>query len=111
MSASPVCLQARGGMQPGSKAQGSAMEGSVLVGSNRRLAATQVVQRVLSAVPVVIVVLVNGLGLEARNRVELLDLRGAEPRQGAEDGALDLGHLGVLHSVHEGILGPRGMLL
>ena len=52
-----------------------------------------------------------GLRLEAGDGVELLDRRGAEARQGAEDRALDLRHLGVLDGVDEGVLRLRRVVL
>eukprot|EP00411_Alexandrium_monilatum_P039823 CAMPEP_0175395238 /NCGR_PEP_ID=MMETSP0095-20121207/33846_1 /TAXON_ID=311494 /ORGANISM="Alexandrium monilatum, Strain CCMP3105" /LENGTH=98 /DNA_ID=CAMNT_0016693863 /DNA_START=200 /DNA_END=493 /DNA_ORIENTATION=+ len=56
----------------------SAVEGRVLVRGDRRLGAADVVQGVLAAIVVVVVVLVDGLGLEPRDRVELLDLGRAQ---------------------------------
>merc|ERR1740121_174276 len=47
-------------------------------------------QRILGTVVVRVVVSVDGLRLQAGDRVDLLDGCGAPPRQGAEDCALDL---------------------
>merc|ERR550532_637626 len=89
----------------------SAVEGRVLVGGHSGLGAVQIVQGVLVPVMVVVVVLVDGLRLEAGNGVKLLDLRRSEARQGAEDGALDLRDLGVFHGIDEGVLRPRRVRL
>merc|ERR1719440_1463326 len=66
---------------------------------------------VLRAVMVRIVVRIDGLRLEAGNGVELLDRSSTEPRERAEDRALDLGHLRVLHGVHQRVLGVSGVVL
>merc|ERR550514_1599058 len=82
-----------------------------LVRLDGRLVLVQVAERVLRAVVVGVVVRVDRLRLEAGDRVELLDRRRAEARERAEDRALDLGHLGVLHRVHERVLRVRRMVL
>ena len=87
------------------------VEGLQLVGLHRGLVLVQVGERVLGPVVVGIIVGVDGLGLQAGDGVELLDRRGAQAGQGPEDRALDLRHLGVLHRVHEGVLGLRGVVL
>mmetsp|Transcript_66431 Transcript_66431/g.192510 ORF Transcript_66431/g.192510 Transcript_66431/m.192510 type:complete len:237 (+) Transcript_66431:2-712(+) len=87
------------------------MERLELVRLNRRLVFVQVGQRILCAVMVRIVVRVDGLRLEPGDGIELLDRRRAEAGQGAEHGALDLGDLGVLHGIHEGILRLRRVVL
>lgn len=54
---------------------------------------------------------VDSLRLEPRDRIELLDRRGAEAGQGTEDRPLDLGDLSVLHRIHERVLRLRCMVL
>merc|ERR1719213_1605899 len=65
--------------QPGTHTVGGSarsVEGLELVRLHRRLVLVQVAERVLGAVVVGVVVRVDGLRLEAGNRVELLDRRG-----------------------------------
>jgi len=66
---------------------------------------------VLRAVVVSIVVRVDGLRLQASDRVELLDRRRAEARQRTEHGTLDLCHLRVLHRINERVLRLGGVVL
>ena len=87
------------------------MERLELVRLDGRLVLVQVRERVLRAVVVRVVVRVDGLRLQARDRVELLDRRGTEPGERTEHGALDLRDLGVLNSVHKGVLGLRRVVL
>merc|ERR1719353_1481828 len=87
------------------------MERCELILRHLRLVAVDVRQGILCPVVVRIVVLVNGLRLKASDGVEFFDLGGPEPSKRAEHGALDLRDLGVLHSVYQGVLRPRRVLL
>merc|ERR1719235_2673976 len=80
------------------------VEGLELVGLHWRLILVEVRQWVLCAVVMRIIVRVDRLCLEARDRVELLDSRRAKARQGAENRTLDLRHLSVLHSINQRVL-------
>jgi len=82
-----------------------------LVGLHRRLVLVHVAERVLSAVVVSVIVRVDGLGLEARNGVKLLDRSRTKASQSTEYGPLDLRHLSVFHGVHERVLGLRRVVL
>jgi len=87
------------------------VEGLQLVRLHRGLVLVQVRERVLRPVVVRIVVGVDRLGLQTRDGVELLDRRSTEPGQRPEHRPLDLRHLGVLHCVHQGVLGLRRVVL
>merc|ERR1719178_484974 len=82
----------------------SSVERLQLISLNWSLVLVKVGQRVLSSVVVRIVVRVDGLSFKTSNGVELFDGRCAQPGEGAEYGALDLGNLCVLHCVDEGVL-------
>merc|ERR1719326_158776 len=82
-----------------------------LVRLHWRLVLVQVSERVLSTVVVGIVVGINGLGLKARNSIELLDGCRTEAGQGTEYRALDLRNLSVLHGIDQGVLGLCGVVL
>merc|ERR1712072_1455545 len=77
------------------------MEGLELVRRHRDLVVVQMRERVLGAVMMGIIVGVDGLRLEARDGIELLDGRSPQTRQRAEDRALDLGNFGVLDGINE----------
>merc|ERR1719235_809436 len=64
----------------------------------------QVRKRILCAVVVRIIVSVNGLCLQSRNGVELLDGGCAQSCESTEDCPLYLGHLRVLDGVDQGVL-------
>merc|ERR1719382_1630533 len=85
------------------------VEGGVLVRNHRRLVVLEVVQRVLPAVVVLVIVLVQGLRFQASHRVELLYLCRAQPRQSAVDGTLYLCRLRVLDGVDERLLRLSGV--
>ena len=87
------------------------MERLELVRLHRGLVLVQVTERVLGAVVVCIVVRINGLRLEACDRVELLDSRSAKPRERTKNRTLDLRNLCVLDGIHEGVLRVRGVVL
>ena len=93
-----------GGSVQASQTLRSSVEGLQLVRLDGRLVLVQVRQGVLRAVVVRVVVRVDGLRLEARDGVELLDGGRTQTRQRAEDRALDLSDLSVLHRVHERVL-------
>mmetsp|Transcript_3560 Transcript_3560/g.9960 ORF Transcript_3560/g.9960 Transcript_3560/m.9960 type:complete len:298 (+) Transcript_3560:18-911(+) len=88
-------------------ARGPSVERGGLVRLRRVLLAGQVARGSLAPVVVVVVVLVDHLGLELRDGVELLELRGAEAGERPEDGALDLGDLRGLDGVDEAVLRLR----
>merc|ERR1719499_2340684 len=96
---------------PAPRLASSAMEGGVLVRSDRWLWLVQVLQRILLSIVVFVIVLVNRLCLEASYRVELFDFRRAEARQGPENSTLDLRDLRILHRVHQCVLSARGVRL
>ena len=85
------------------------MERLQLVRRHRGLVVVQMRERVLGAVVVGIIVRIDGLGLQARDGIELLDGRGTEARQRTEDRALDLSNLSVLDSVNERVLRRGGV--
>jgi len=87
------------------------VERGVLVLLDVALSSMEVLNRVLGEIVVVVVVLIDGLRLEPCNGVKLLDLRSPKTSQRTEDSALDLGHLGIFHCVHQGVLGLGRMAL
>mmetsp|Transcript_68621 Transcript_68621/g.196816 ORF Transcript_68621/g.196816 Transcript_68621/m.196816 type:complete len:351 (+) Transcript_68621:138-1190(+) len=89
----------------------SSVERLQLVRLDRRLVLMQVRERVLGAVVVRVVVGVDRLRLQAGDRVELLDGRCAQLRQGPKHRALNLGDFGVLDGINQSVLGLRGMVL
>merc|ERR1719231_929646 len=58
-----------------------------------------------------IVVGVNGLGLQTRDGIELLNGSSSETRQGTEDCALDFRNLSILHRIDQGVLSLRSVIL
>merc|ERR1719313_1929849 len=66
---------------------------------------------ILCPVVVYIIVRVDRLCLEARDRVELLDSRRAKARQRTEHCTLNLRHLGVLHGINQRVLRLRSVVL
>merc|ERR1719323_245631 len=87
------------------------VEGLELVCLHRCLVLVQVRQGILRSVMVSIIVSVNSLGFKASYRIELLDGSGAEACEGTEDSALDLSHLGILHSIDQCVLRLCRMVL
>merc|ERR1719333_1894227 len=69
-----------------------------------RLVLVQVRKWVLCAVVVRIIVSIDCLRLETRDRVELLDRGCAKAGEGPEHGTFDLGDLGILHGIDQGVL-------
>merc|ERR1719387_1791156 len=82
-----------------------------LVGLDRCLILMEVCQRILCTIVVRVIVGIDGLRLETRNGIELLDRGSTEPRQRPENSTLDLCHLCVLHGVDEGVLRLGRMVL
>merc|ERR1719428_326884 len=87
------------------------VEGLQLVGLHWGLILVQVRQWILGAVVVSIIVRIDGLCLQARNGVKLLDRGGAQASQRTEDRALDLRHLSVLDGVDKCVLSLRRVIL
>merc|ERR1719428_1978645 len=78
----------------------SSVERLELVGFHGSLVLVEVCERVFRPVMVGIVVSVNGLGLQTRDGIKLLDGGRPETGKGTENGPLDFGDLRVLHCVH-----------
>merc|ERR550514_2055531 len=74
----------------------SVMEGGVLVLIDLGLPRVDVLKRVLGAVVMRVIILVNSLSLQPGDGVEFLDLCCTQAREGTEDRTLDLGHLSIL---------------
>merc|ERR1740121_2949331 len=68
-------------------------------------------QRILCPVMVSVVVRINCLRFQSRDRVKLLDGCSAQTCQGTEYCTLNLRHLGVLHCIHQSVLCLRCMVL
>merc|ERR1719262_1299562 len=89
----------------------SSVERLELVGFHGSLVLVEVCEWVFRPVMVGIVVSVNGLRLETRDGIKLLDRGRPEAGEGTENGPLDFGNLRVLHCVHQCVLCLRGVVL
>merc|ERR1719189_456001 len=87
------------------------MEGLQLVSLHRRFVFMQVSKWILRAIMMSVVVCVDGLGFQTRDRIELLDGRGTQSCQRTEHCTLDLCNLGIFDSVYEGVLGACSVVL
>merc|ERR1719199_2403956 len=82
----------------------SSVERLEFVRLDRRLILVQVREGILSAVVMCVIVRIDGLRLKTSNRVELLDRRCSKTCQRTKYCSLDLCHLGILNSIHQGVL-------
>jgi len=68
-------------------------------------------KRVLGTVVVRIIVCVDGLSLQARNGVELLDCCSAQTCERSKNSSFDFRNLSILDCVHKGVLRLGSMVL
>merc|ERR1719161_1982668 len=87
------------------------MEGLELVSLDRRLVLVQMSKWVLRSVVMRVVVCINCLGFQSRDRVEFFDCCSTQSRKCPENSTLDFCNLSVLHSIHQGVLRLRGVIL
>merc|ERR1719443_2678322 len=71
----------------------------------------EVSERVLRTVVVCVIVSIDRLRFQPRDRVELFDRRRAQARESTENSALNFSDFRVLHRINEGVLRLRGMIL
>merc|ERR550514_1338883 len=82
----------------------------MLVRLHRSLVAVQRRERVLVPIVVSVIVRIDGLRLETRDGIELLDARGTQARQCTEHRTLNLSNLGVLDRIDESLLSSLSVL-
>merc|ERR1719231_2237545 len=87
------------------------MERLQLIGLHGSLVLVQVRKRILRTIMMRVVIGINGLCLQTRNCIELLDRCCSEASQGTEDRTLDLCNLCVLDSIDDSILRLRRVIL